>query len=217
MDTPNNEQIEIVTLKDFLDDNQKSIAVVGVFAALGLIWKSTVATGQNVPLVAYLCFFITVPILWEVRSRYPGHIAHWRLTWFMDWFTAIFFLSFLSVLISWPEHLGLTITAVLGFVILTFGFKFLAQAEARAKAKKRTKYLDDWNAVNEDDPERSIKLTSLNAEYLKFNWKEEVRTVVPVLVLVLVVLSSWLFLSNLLQAIIDVDIRRLKMFEIPPL
>jgi hypothetical protein len=100
------------SLKAFLDDYQRSIAVLGVFVALGIVWK-TVQGKDSIPYVSYLCFLITIPILLEARKGYDYSKASWNLVIFIHIFQGILFLIALSLVVDYPDHLEKIIVGVI--------------------------------------------------------------------------------------------------------
>src|SRR4026208_218814 len=103
-----------LTLKEFIEENQKLLSVVGVFAALGLLWK-TVDRAPTLPWVSYLSFSAALVILWEVRRGYEWNRAAWSLRVFVYIFQGIIFVIAWNLVFNYPEHLETLLSGVLWF------------------------------------------------------------------------------------------------------
>jgi len=134
-----------LTLKEFVEDHQKLIAVAGVFVALGLFWKSVYTDGQ-VPYVSYLCFFITIPLFIEIAKDYKYENSSWNLIFFQQIFAGIFLFGLTYITSQYVEH---TVTLVAGF--LWFGiFTFLNYlAEKAASWFKNHEY--NWALTQQEE------------------------------------------------------------------
>lgn len=110
-----------ITLKQFIDDNQRLLSVVGIFAAL-LLLSNQVAKTRFSGLITF-GLFNCLTLLWlELFAQFPDKANSSRATWRLDWFnwgvrvTLLFLLgywlllfeeSFGPSIIIWPCAFGL--------------------------------------------------------------------------------------------------------------
>ncbi len=92
MSEENNKPPSPVTLKDFVDDHQKLIAVIGVLIAIGLLWK-VVSKDNSVSFVTYLCFFATIPLFIQITINWYRSKGTFLLRVFMELLIGIIILS----------------------------------------------------------------------------------------------------------------------------
>lgn len=204
-----------ITLGAFLDENQKSLAVLGVFAALGVIWKTS-AIDDKMPVIAYLCFFITVPIFWEVMSRgYRAATGHWRLTWFLIVLNLIFYQAVITILFGWPEHAGQWIMIVIWLALFSIGGRFVSGWESSRVDKRYKQYLAKFNAVPTDDPKRREKQKQISLDYVTSGTGTRLLDIVPTIILILLILMTVVLGSDFFQAVIDYSIRAVTPAEVP--
>ncbi|MDQ1593256.1 MAG: hypothetical protein QOG71_3883 [Pyrinomonadaceae bacterium] len=79
---------ELLTLKDFIDDHQKVLAVIGVLIALSVFWG-------NQPLkhissfISFLCLAATIPLFLEIYLKFNHKTSSWLLIVFLNIFTPL--------------------------------------------------------------------------------------------------------------------------------
>lgn len=135
-DQPSNEAAakSLVSLKDFIETNQKTMAVTGVFVALALFWK-TIQHEDSTPYVSYLCLLITVPLLIEILREYDYAKASWNLFVFMQIFYGVVGFTLYYLVTAYPSHLEKIINAVIYLVIylplLALGNKIISKFRQR--------------------------------------------------------------------------------------
>jgi hypothetical protein len=94
---------EVVTLKDFIDEHQKVLAVIGVFVALSVFWS-------NLPLkhissfISFLCLAATVPLFLEIYRRFDYRKSSWLLIIFLNIFTPLMGYTAWYLLIGYRSH-----------------------------------------------------------------------------------------------------------------
>lgn len=113
---PTKDPQQLKSLKDFIEDYQKLIAVAGVFVALALFWKN-IRPEESTPYISYLCLLITLPILFEVNRGYNYEKSTWTLIAFMQIFDGIIFLTLYYVFVSYPSHLEKILRGIVLFAL----------------------------------------------------------------------------------------------------
>jgi hypothetical protein len=126
---------KLVSLKDFIEDYQKLIAVAGVFVALALFWKS-IRSEESTPYISYLCLLITLPILFEVNRGYNYEKSTWTLIAFMQIFDGIILFTLYYVLVSYPNHLEKILRGIV-FFALFIGLINLVENMILSKLRKK--------------------------------------------------------------------------------
>jgi hypothetical protein len=119
---------EKVTLKDFVDDHQKMIAVIGVFVALGLLWK-LIGKESPIPFLTYLCFFITIPLFLEIVINWYRINGTWRLRVFIELFVGILMLSLGHLVSDYPHHFDVLLTYAIPLAVFLGIFHLLDSAK----------------------------------------------------------------------------------------
>ena len=198
------------SLKEFIDDYQKTIAVIGVFVALGLFWKN-MHPDKPTPYISYLCFLITIPLLLEVNKGYSKETASWNLRVFIEIFSIIFVLTTLSLITDYPEHLA-TVVTVVTCTLLYFGaaaindkvFTWLKDRRYR----KVVKMFEVYNERETDADKRSEFLKLINKDLKLYRLICDVLSVIFLILIILFNLIAYIYLSQFLHgvAIINNDI-----------
>jgi uncharacterized membrane protein YbaN (DUF454 family) len=97
------EQHQLVSLKDFINDHQKILAVIGVFVALSVFWG-------NLPLkpisafVSFLCLAATVPLFLEIARSYDHKKSSWLLVIFINIFFPLMGYTAFFLLVAYREQ-----------------------------------------------------------------------------------------------------------------
>lgn len=131
-----------VSLTKFLDENQRTIAVLGVFLALAIYWN-------NQPLrpissfISFMCFAITIPMFVEVFRNYVNTVNRsWNLIIFANFFQPILLYSLWFFLVSyranWESHM---FSLVFWVILIPIAILYSRMKVMRAMAVK----LVDWN------------------------------------------------------------------------
>jgi hypothetical protein len=101
--TKNDKAAGLITLKDFIDDHQKILAVIGVFVALAVFWS-------NLPLkyissfISFLCLAATVPLFIEIYRSYNYKKSSWLLTIFLNIFAPLMGYTAWYLLVGFRSH-----------------------------------------------------------------------------------------------------------------
>ena len=201
------EDIKKASLKEFIDDYQKVISVIGVFVALGLFWKN-IYSNQPTPYISYLCFIITIPLLIEIRTGCDLKKSAWNLRIFIEIFTGIFLLTAASLVTDYPEHLASIIAGAISSIIylsllnLTEYISKNLKDRAYIKTVKKVDKLDEQNLPLEvRNPIVTIENETLNAFRAYID-------VMQLLILFLVFISNMVlyhYLSEFLHGIVDLN------------
>lgn len=141
---------KLVTLKEFIEEYQKTIAVIGVFVALGLFWK-TIYQKNSIPYISYLCFLITIPLLLEVRKGFNRNQSSWNLVMFIDIFQGIFLFTAISLIIDYPEHFEKILGGVIWTSTLLSSFYLIDKIGKHSKNKKYLKTLKYSEEIHKKD------------------------------------------------------------------
>ncbi|HEX8000256.1 MAG TPA: hypothetical protein VF528_17855 [Pyrinomonadaceae bacterium] len=94
---------EVVNLKDFIDEHQKILAVIGVFVALSVFWS-------NLPLkhissfISFLCLAATVPLFLEIYRKFDFRKSSWLLIIFLNIFAPLMGYTAWYLLIGFRSH-----------------------------------------------------------------------------------------------------------------
>lgn len=102
------------SLKDFIEDNQKLLAVIGVFIGIGLFWKNIYGKA-DVPYISYLCFLATVPIFIEIHRNYDFSKANWNLKVFIILFQGVLLYT-IGNLLTYSDHIITILPGLLWFI-----------------------------------------------------------------------------------------------------
>ena len=77
------EKRKLKPLRDFIEENQRLVATIGVFVALALFWKVVLAQ-QSAPYISYLCLLITIPLIIEINRGFDYEKSSWNLVAFVN-------------------------------------------------------------------------------------------------------------------------------------
>lgn len=160
----NNTDRPLVSLKEFINEYEKTLTVVGVFIALGLFWK-TINKDNSIPYISYLCFLITLPLLWEVWRGYNARKSSWNLVIFITLFQGIFVGTVLQMLFDYPQHLSRLFGGV-GWLILIVILSMLA--DKGFTYLRHRDYIDAVEYINKLKA-LGVEQTKINEETLKSN------------------------------------------------
>lgn len=83
---------KLQTLTDFIEENQRMIAVIGVLSALGIFWGSSPIAQKTSPTVPFFCMLATLPLYYEIGFRnFDIKKSEWSVVIFVNLFTPLMF------------------------------------------------------------------------------------------------------------------------------
>lgn len=217
MESPETKTTEINTLKEFLDENQKALAVAGVFMALGVFWKSFESNGVS-SYISFLCFVITIPVFIEVRRTIKTRENwSWTLIIFVDIFVGIIALTAISLLVSFPNHAARYLNGIVVFGVATIVYGVFYLIFKKLKQRRYDKEVKRIEELKGKDftPERSnIEITHRNnlARFYYELLDDLLRFVLFIGVIIGFVVST--FTGEALQALVDTSILGKQPMEI---
>lgn len=83
MDQDNNTKDETLTLKEFIDEHQKIISVIGVFTALAIFWSNSPLKEVG-SFAAFWCLLATVPMYIQIWTAPKTKKYSWLLLIFLN-------------------------------------------------------------------------------------------------------------------------------------
>lgn len=111
------DETKLTSLRDFIEDYQRVITVIGVFVALALFWKN-IRTAEPTPYISYLCILTTVPLLIEVNRGYVYAKSSWNLVAFINLINGVFVFTVYYLVTDYPQHFARILTG--SFLFLSF-------------------------------------------------------------------------------------------------
>jgi len=90
------ESKEIVTLSDFIDENQKLITVLGVFTAL-TVFAGNISLAPFRNILSFLFMSLAIIVWIELWRKFPLK----KYTWLLRWFEIILTLSIIVLISYW--------------------------------------------------------------------------------------------------------------------
>lgn len=90
-----------MTLKYFIDDHQKVLAVVGVFMALSIFFANSPRLKDISVFISFLCFAVTIPLLLQIYASFTRVKPTWLLLIFMNIFAPLTFYVFWFLLMAY--------------------------------------------------------------------------------------------------------------------
>jgi hypothetical protein len=209
---------ELITLKTFIDEYQKTISVIGVFVALGLLWKN-ISPEKSVPYLSYLCFLITIPLFIEVRRAYDYNKSTWGLVIFQDIFTGILLFSVYHLLVDYPEHLERIIPGLV-WAVTFLGLGALAdKIFTNIRTNNYNRVVQRVEAMDKQGlpmQERNKIVTEWNAQLSKLNSKVTIVEVLSIIAIFILAFSAAALVSEYSHAFIDVVFDRNDEVVEPP-
>lgn len=158
----------ITSLREFMEEYQKTISVIGVFITVGLFWK-TLYQQSSIPYVSYLCFLISIPLFWEVRMGYNKVNASWNLRFFIDILTSILFFTAWNLFTEYPDHSATIINGLIWMLIIIGLFALIEKISKYFTDKKYNEAVEYRENLIKEIPDlesRNILINS-NNEVLK--------------------------------------------------
>lgn len=210
------ENIEIKSLKEFIDDYQRVISVIGVFVALGLFWKN-IYSDQPTPYISYLCFLITIPLLLEIRKGCDLKKSSWSLRVFIEIFTGIFLLTALSLIADYPEHFATVIAAIISSIIylslinLTEFSSNYFKERAYKRTVKKVEELDKEN-INLEARNEIVKLENKMLNSFR-NYIEAMQLCVLIIIFISNIVL-YHYTSEFLHGVVDLN-KEIPQISIP--
>ena len=192
------EELQATSLKGFIDDHQKMISVIGVFIALGLLWK-TIEGKESVPYISYLCFIITIPILFEIRRACNVKTASTTLRIFIDTLTGILLFTGIELLTTFPER---TLRTVILTTLWLFTFPLLKLIETYTqeikdrKLKRALELQSRLDEANTPKAERDPQIIQVNKELSRTRTLADILGLVLVIAVFLVLIGVQILITN---------------------
>lgn len=214
--TEEKETKKLVSLKDFIEDYQKIIAVIGVFIALALFWKNLQPTDPT-PYISYLCILITVPLLLEVRKAYDYDKSSWNLVVFINVFYGIFFLTIYYLIISYPNYLEKIFTGVVFALLLYPSLAVIRKFVDGLKVRDYESRLKFAKALEENDvplAKRNEMNAKENAWAARFSKRIDIGSNVFAIILLVLSLAVASYAGNYIHASFDVILDRTPEMDI---
>jgi hypothetical protein len=193
---------KLKSLKDFIEESQRLVAVIGVFVALALFWK--VVLGQNsAPYISYLCLLATVPLLIEINKGYDYHKSSWNLVAFVSLLYGILAYTSYYLIVGYPDHLH---SILVGLVFSTICYTLFAATNRFFNAMKTREYSRNvkfYEALEKSEipqARRNEVMKQKNEDATKYYRSiDRANTVVSICVLVLS-LSAAALVSDYIRA-----------------
>lgn len=115
-ETPNS-QLALRTIKDFIDDHERLLAVIGILTGLAVLWGQLPSSTIS-PTVPLWCMLATLPLYWEIFRRFDFERSTWSLVVFVNLFTPIAFSTTWYVFVAFRPQWVDTMPRVVGMVLL---------------------------------------------------------------------------------------------------
>lgn len=200
---------ELVSLKEFIDEHQKIIAVFGVFVALGLFWKN-LEIKEFASYPSMICFLIGILILFEIWRHIDTTKSSWSVLIFANLLNIITFRIIFFVFVFFPDNRKYLISSTLTFGILISVWIFLEKKinsfveNEKLKDKEALNDLTDYLSYikNEDIPLKT-QLENQTSQYISIFKRYAILTVFykPIFVFLLLLILS--IFSELITPFID--------------
>lgn len=107
---------ELLSLKDFIEEYQRVITVIGVFVALALFWKN-IRAQEATPYISYICILTTLPLLIEVNRGYVYPTSSWNLVAFINLLNSLLVFTVYYLVVDYPQHFARILTAISLFAV----------------------------------------------------------------------------------------------------
>jgi hypothetical protein len=154
-----------VSLKDFIDDHQKMIAVIGVFMALAVFW-SNLPLNQFSSVASFWCLIATTPLYFEIYKNYLQKKSTLSLTIFLNLFTPIMYYTTKYVFIAfrpqWKDHM---INLILWIFVIP-AWLLYKKIDIRKKLEKSSDDMMEKALTNKEWSEK-------NKEEMRVKWGKE--------------------------------------------
>lgn len=157
------EKEKTVSLKEFIEDHQKVISVIGVFMALGLFWHN-MTDKETGSYVSFLCFLITVPLMVEVW-RDVRRVSSWNLIIFTNILTFIVFNTAYFIFMGFPNYRNWLIKFILGillFLLFILGLDKLLAYVKNLEVKRINKLLAETSSKISQEKLSELKTETSN-------------------------------------------------------
>lgn len=202
---------ELQSLRDFIEINQKMIAVIGVFVAVGLFWKNIYKDEQSIPYISYLCFLITVPLFLEVRKGYESKKSSWNLKFFVDIFSGILLLTSIHLLTNYTNHLESLLYGVI-FGLMFYGLNTLVELLGKYLKDKRYKQALKYerSLIEKETPieERNILITRENSLIRRFGSIIDFSQLLSLILIIAICFKLTSLITDNIHLVLDVELQR---------
>lgn len=161
-----------LSLKDFIDDYQKLLSIIGFFAAFGLVWKQLINI-EPLNHISYLCFLITASLLFEVFKGFNRLKDTLNAVFFKTCLYVIFVGIVMSLIFAFPVNFREIIVKQLYIVVLMpiifAGEKIIGFIQS----KRRKRYEEDIGKLRDiaDNAERHERNKTINDHYIAGEFK----------------------------------------------
>jgi len=206
------EKKQLTSLRTFIEDNQRLIAVLGVFVALALFWKVVLAQ-ESAPYISYLCLLTTIPLIIEINRTYNYDNSSWNLVAFVSLLYGILAYTGYYLLVGYPNHLH---GIVNGLIFAMLNYSLLAVINRFINLMKTNEYERNFSFQKRLEElgfpleRRNELMTETNADAKKFYRSiDRTQAVLTICGFVMSIFATAL-VSNYTRAIIDV------IFDINP-
>lgn len=199
---PKPEHLEdLVSLRHFIDKNEKLLTVIGILFALGIFF-SQAGTDFVASFLAYCCFAAALPIFFEVRREWNASNSHFLLTVFMDLFTAICLFAVIFVIASDPRRVGTFIAVLVASAVATIYLPFTRRRDARIRALYYNDYVDEFNALDEAAKKEEAKTKVVHASYRRRLNRFEARTLIELVFIIVLQFALFSVVSSTIDAVV---------------
>jgi hypothetical protein len=205
-----------VELWEFIDKYQKTLAVVGVFMALGLFWK-TIHSKESTPYLAYLCFLITVPLLIEVWRGYSYETASWNLRFFFNVFSGIILFTTGNLIVEYPEHFATIVAggiwSVIGISLISLQEKvgsYLKTRKYNRTVQRRLELIEEFGHSETTNELVGLSNKTLVSYYQMVNGFRALW----ILLSVIIAFSVFFYTESFLKAFVDIEVRQRQLLDV---
>lgn len=136
---------QLETLTEFIEKNQRMIAVIGVLSALGIFWASSPVAQRISPSVPFFCMLATLPIYWEIAfTNFDSSRSRWSVIIFVNLFTPLMLGTVWYALLGFTEDRERQLPWMLMLLFFVLSWQFYKGAQLRTITLKLTLR---WNEV----------------------------------------------------------------------
>jgi hypothetical protein len=106
------------TIKEFIDDHERILAVIGVLTGIAVLWQQLPTANSISPAVPLWCILATLPLYFEIWRRFDGSKSTWSLIVFLNLFTPIIVGTARYVFVAFRPQWEEAMPQIIGGVLL---------------------------------------------------------------------------------------------------